>query len=397
MANLKAALVRLCKTPTGWRRYPVVVGKNGRVKPGFVTVKGREVEYPTGRYEIRKYVGKKLVYVKAGEHAADALQLLQKESHLMAARDLLADVPGVQLIEEPGRLPLARQLRCFLEATFDRGSVVAADVYRLGCEEFLRVIGKTFVDQIAPEDILTFQRALRKRGVSDRTIHNRHMSAMAFLRFCGLDTKKLAPRAPKYEKTMPQIFEDEDLRVFFASLKAPYHRLVFELLLKTGMREQEAMHIEWTDISTSAKTLQLRAKPKYGFKLKDCEQRATPLPDELLNRLALYRKLRPADNLILGTNNNRPPTKLLRLLKGCARRAGLNCGSCDACIAREECDQWFLHRFRATYCTKLLRSGMDLRTVQQMMGHADLASTMRYLRPAESTETQNKINSIAWL
>jgi integrase len=374
-----------------------VIGKNGRVKPGFVTVKGGMVEYPIGRYEIRKYVGKKLVYLNAGDHAADALQALQKETHLMAARDILADVPGVQLVEEPGRLSLAKHLRRFLEATFDRGSTVAADVYRLGCDEFLRVIGKTFVDQVTPEDILIFQKALRKRGIADRTIHNRHMSVMAFLRFCGVDTKKLAPRAPKYEKTMPQIFEDEDLRVFFASLKSPYHRLVFELFLKTGMRDQEAMHVEWTDISTSTKTLHLRAKPKYEFKLKDHEQRAMPLPDELMKLLANYRKAHPTTNLILGSKNDQPPTKLLRLLKDCARRAGLNCGTCNACIARKECERWFLHRFRATYCTKLLRSGLDLRTVQQMMGHADLASTMRYLRPAENAETQTRINSISWL
>jgi integrase len=396
LANLKAALVRYCKTPEGWRRYPAVIGKNGRVKPGFVTVKGQMVEYPIGRYEIRKFVGKKLVYLSAGEHAVDALQALLKETHLMAARDLLTDVQGVKLVEEAGRLQLAKQLRRFLEATFDRGSTVAADVYRLGCEEFLRVIGKTFVDQVTPEDLLIFQKALRKRGIGDRTIHNRHMSVMAFLRFCGVDTKKLAPRAPKYEKTMPQIFEDEDLKFFFASLKNPYDRVVFELLLKTGMRDQEAMHVEWTDISMSAKTLHLRAKPKYGFKLKDCEQRAMPLPDELMSLLKGYRKSHPNGNLILGGKNDRPPGKLLRLLKNCARRAGLNCGNCDACLGREECERWFLHRFRATYCTKLLRSGMDLRTVQQMMGHADLASTMRYLRPAENAETQTRINSISW-
>jgi integrase len=223
------------------------------------------------------------------------------------------------------------------------------------------------------------------------------MSVIAFLRFCGVDTKKLAPRAPKFEKTMPQIFEDADLRVFFASLKNPYHRLVFELLLKTGIRDQEAMHIEWTDVSTSAKTLHLRAKPKYGFSLKDSEQRAMPLTDELMELLANYRKDHPKDNLILGGENDRPPTKLLRLLKQCVRRAGLNCGTCDACIARKECERWFLHRFRATYCTKLLRSGLDLRTVQQMMGHADMASTMRYLRPAENAETQTNVNSISWL
>jgi integrase len=396
VANLTASLVRVCKTPLGWRRYPAVIGKNGRVRPGFVKVGDQIVEYPVGRYEVRKYIGKKLVYVPAGEHAGDSLEILQNETRLMAAKDILADVSGIQLVEQPERFVLSKQLRLFLDATLDRGSTVAARTYRLASEEFLKVIERTYVDQVTADDILKFHKALHKRGISDRTIHNRHMNAMAFLRFCGLDIKKLAPRAPRYEKTMPEIFEDEALKAFFASLKNPYQRLVFELLLKTGMREQEAMYVEWTDISTTARTLQLRAKPKYKFKIKDHEQRAMPLTDELMELLSAYRRSHPSGDLILGTKNKRPPTKLLRLLKGCAKRAGLNCGTCNACVERKECDQWFLHKFRATYCTKLLRSGLDLRTVQQMMGHADLASTMRYLRPAENAETQIKVNSINW-
>jgi hypothetical protein len=38
MANLTAKLVRICKTPQGWRRYPAVIGKNGRVRPGYVMI-----------------------------------------------------------------------------------------------------------------------------------------------------------------------------------------------------------------------------------------------------------------------------------------------------------------------------------------------------------------------
>jgi hypothetical protein len=52
MANRKVVLVRLCKTEKGWRRYPAVVGKNGRIKPGFVKVAGKEREYREGRYQL---------------------------------------------------------------------------------------------------------------------------------------------------------------------------------------------------------------------------------------------------------------------------------------------------------------------------------------------------------
>ena|ERR1700692_878288 len=62
---------------------------------------GNSLEYfPVGRYEIRKFEGKKPVYKPVGEDATDALNALQKEKQLLAARHLLADVPIVQLVEE---------------------------------------------------------------------------------------------------------------------------------------------------------------------------------------------------------------------------------------------------------------------------------------------------------
>lgn len=53
-----------------------------------------------------------------------------------------------------------------------------------------------------------------------------------------------------------------------------------------------------------------------------------------------------------------------------------------------------LHKLRRMFCATLLGDGLDLSTVQRFMGHADLASTMHYLRPAVGTESQAKINSI---
>ena len=56
----------------------------------------------------------------------------------------------------------------------------------------------------------------------------------------------------------------------------------------------------------------------------------------------------------------------------------------------------YLHKFRATYTTNLLRAGIDARTVMKYTGHEDLETVLRYLSPAESVETQAKVNSIIW-
>jgi|HubBroStandDraft_4_1064222.scaffolds.fasta_scaffold50535_2 hypothetical protein len=69
-----------------------------------------------------------------------------------------------------------------------------------------------------------------------------------------------------------------------------------------------------------------------------------------------------------------------------------------ACDAEErlwlDADGFWLHKFRATFATKCLWAGVDLRTVQQWLGHSDMESTMRYLKPSRSQQTRDKANEI---
>jgi integrase len=48
----------------------------------------------------------------------------------------------------------------------------------------------------------------------------------------------------------------------------------------------------------------------------------------------------------------------------------------------------WLHKFRATFATWSLWAGVDLRTVQQWLGHSDMESTMRYLKPSRSQQVR---------
>jgi integrase/recombinase XerD len=57
-------------------------------------------------------------------------------------------------------------------------------------------------------------------------------------------------------------------------------------------------------------------------------------------------------------------------------------------------DEFWLHKFRSTFATRCLWAGVDLRTVQQWLGHSDIESTMRYLKPARNQAVQEKVNDI---
>ena len=396
MANKKVVLVRLCKTEEGWRRYPAVIGKNGRVKPGFVRVGEEEREFREGRYQLRTYEGSRMVYRDAGEQAGAAMTARLQTEHLLVAKAAASEA-GVKIVEAPGRLSLARELNHFVQAAEDRGSTVAADVYRLASEEFLKITGRVFADEIVPDDLLRYQRALRTRGCSQRTIHNRHVSIVSFLRFCKLDTKALAPIRPKYEKTIPEVYSAEELKAFFASVRDERLRLTYEILLKTGLRMQEAVYLTWENIDFPNGVLKVRSKPEYGFKIKDWEERDIPIPSDLVRRLRACRKKNSDRRLVTGTRTDQPNNKLLRTLKRLVNAAGLNCGQCSGCRKHKECERWWLHKFRATFITQLLRSGMDLRTVMKLSGHNDLDSVMRYLSPASDATIKAHLDSLKWI
>jgi site-specific recombinase XerD len=77
-----------------------------------------------------------------------------------------------------------------------------------------------------------------------------------------------------------------------------------------------------------------------------------------------------------------PKLDFLDTLKAVADRAKLRKGN------------FWLHKFRATFATWSLWAGVDLRTVQQWLGHSDMESTMRYLKPSRSQQVRQKVNEI---
>jgi site-specific recombinase XerD len=76
----------------------------------------------------------------------------------------------------------------------------------------------------------------------------------------------------------------------------------------------------------------------------------------------------------------------------------LFCGECPSCKAEdakwESCDGWFLYKFRASFATWSLQSGLDIRTVQMLMGHAKVEQTAKYIAPARGRAAQDKLNAV---
>src|SRR5438105_3721476 len=155
----------------------------------------------------------------------------------------------------------------------------------------------------------------------------------------------------------------------------------YEFFLMTGMREQEVMHCSWADVSLSRSTITVRYKPEYGFSPKNYREREIPIPAKLAQNLKAWKaKSDKTCGLVFPTAGCSPKLNFLDDLKAVVERANLQKG-----------DFW-LHKFRATFATWHLWNGVDLRTVQMWLGHSDMESTMRYLKPSRSQAVRDKVD-----
>jgi len=400
MANKKVTVVRLCKTPEGWKRLSIVMGRNGKVRSGYALYNGVETLLPDGRYQLRTYEGKKTVYEDVGEDGLDALKAQQRKSTLMVAKSA-AGAAGVKIVDAPAlRLNLSKKRDEYIQRHLAKGQLRASETSLVAIDGFLLATGCTYADQVDEASVLKFYTHLRAAGNADRTIYNKHMSLFAFFRWLKMDTKLLADTSPAYTEKEVETYHAEDLRILFESCSG-YNRVVLEFLLKTGLRMQEAMHIEWPNIDFRKKMVRVRemldGEQTYDVRIKDRAERSLPLPDDLAATLLHWKDENPGTRLVLGTKNDTPNWKWLQMLKRAVRRAGLNCGRCTGCKVTQECSRWKIHKFRATYTTTLLRNGVDARTVMSYTGHEDLATVLRYLQPAEDAPMQKKVSAITWM
>jgi integrase len=187
---------------------------------------------------------------------------------------------------------------------------------------------------------------------------------------------------PRFTEQEPEVYERAEMEKLLKICDAD-ERLWYEFFLMTGFREQEVMYCTWADVNLSRCTVTVRHKPEYGWTPKAYKEREVPIPAKLCKALKRKAKSRSKEcDLVFPTSGCKPKLDFLDCLKAAAKRAGLNP------------DDFWLHKFRATFATWSLWAGVDLRTVQQWLGHTDMESTMRYLKPSRSQGMRDKVNEI---
>jgi len=156
---------------------------------------------------------------------------------------------------------------------------------------------------------------------------------------------------------------------------------IFQTLLLTGMRKGELENLEWADVDFKRRKIMIRRKlfwqPKTG-------EREIPIGSQLL---PILRRLDAANSKGLKSNfvfphkdGSRIKVKLRDQLIKVAQAAGIK-------------DLSSIHALRHTFASQLVMNGVDLPTVQRLMGHSDIQTTLIYahLAPDHLADAVDKL------
>ncbi|CAJ1314487.1 site-specific tyrosine recombinase XerD [Paenibacillus sp. PK4536] len=243
--------------------------------------------------------------------------------------------------------------------------------------EFARQRDLQLPDQIRKTHIALFLGEMRQMGKASSTITRMTVSIRSFCQYLvrqGMiqQDPSIHMEAPKAEKRLPNVMTIEQVGHLIdapdrQSPQGRRDRAMLELLYATGIRVSELISINVDDVRLDLKFL--RCANNAG------KERIIPITGVTVKRVGEYIE-QGRQQLIrnhpeeLALFVNQLGTRLTRqgfwkMIKKYAREAGI-----EADITP--------HTLRHSFATHLLESGADLRSVQEMLGHADISTTQIY-------------------
>ena len=174
---------------------------------------------------------------------------------------------------------------------------------------------------------------------------------------------------PKEEKTLPKILSREELALLFEGCQNDKHRVMFRLMYSSGLRRSELRVLKPEDIDTKDGKRRIRINKGKGSK-----DRYTVLSEKVLPELrAYFTSCRPREYLFNGRHKGQPMSNegLRHALNAAIKKSGL----------RKDIN---LHIFRHCFASHSLEEGMDIKTLQYLMGHSSVQTTMVYLHISET-------------
>jgi integrase len=304
-------------------------------------------------------------------------------------------------------LSLAQGLARWLEAHAGASPGHQANVRR-AVELHAKALLDTPMDQIHAGELEHLRVAyLRTKGLGYHQAHLPHSTAGAdkvvhhvrlVLAWCG--QRGLGPGAPPKpaplwaQQRVKAVVWPEQVQAFIAEADRggadhatkgprliPHSATAIRLLLALGLREEEALGARWEWFDTRRQVYRVGRSKNGGV-------REVPVPEWLSDHLEHLRTLQggPRKGLILPMSLDKDGHQVPHQRRFTAKPVA-------RCAAKLQIHGLTPHRLRATFATAHFEAGTPLSQIQQMLGHEDPETTMRYIvqRPKDQAEAQEKV------
>jgi integrase/recombinase XerD len=253
-------------------------------------------------------------------------------------------------------------------------SAYAADLKQFS--EFLKDRGRQAVEAVVRQDLLDFLAARKRNGLSSRSLARQIATLRNFYRFLNREeilavdpTQNI--ESPRDWKRLPKTLAFEEVERLLnlpkgATPSAVRDDALIELMYATGMRVSELTALPLQAVNTAAGYVLATGKGR--------KQRIIPMGDTALQKIKTYletaraklTKGQGSDRIFLNRSGHGLTRQgCWKLLRKYVRRAGMKRSVSP-------------HMLRHSFATHLLERGADLRSVQAMLGHADLSTTQIY-------------------
>ena len=239
-------------------------------------------------------------------------------------------------------------------------------------------------DKITPEEIQDYLLMLQEEKKLSFSSCNQARSGIVFLFEQVLKDYRLTCKLPRRrrERKLPVVLSRDEVVCLLNATTNLRDRLIFELIYSAGLRSREAISLKVSHIDSKRKIIRV-------IQGKGHKDRNVTLSKTVLKRLREYWRIyRPANYLFPSSNDpsNKPicESTARKKLKKAMKKAG---------IAKSG----GLHILRHSYATHMLEAGYDIRTIQLLLGHSNISTTMRYLhisaKPSEVVSPLDMITS----
>ena len=241
------------------------------------------------------------------------------------------------------------------------------DIYVRCVALFAKHFGRS-PEELGAEEVREYQLHLREEKKASWTFFNQTVSALRFLygKTLKQDWSVEQIPYPRQEKRLPDVLSFEEVSRLFSCVRTLMSCTILQTMYGAGLRLMEAVSLKKSDIDSERMAIRVRQG-------KGRRDRYVTLSATLLETLReYYRASRPKGEWLFPNRKGTGAINHNTVQKACslaARKAGLR-------------KRVTTHTMRHSFATSLLEAGVDLRTIQILLGHGSLNTTAIYLHVA---------------